>query len=440
MVKIFPLSLLFLASSVSGADFGPRDPASDESQAITVPLGGNAFLVSGPESNRISKTGISNWTDKKTVYHVFVHTAGAESINVSLRIETQEERSRIKVKIGDTEEKVTIRKNTAGEIEVGDFKFAPGYQKIEFSGLSKSGDQFARITDVILRSEDDIDPKYVKTNDNNSFYWGRRGPSVHLSYPVPEGKDYQWFYSEVTVPEGEDARGSFFMANGFGEGYFGFQVNSDTERRILFSVWSPFATDNPAKVPEEKRIVLLRKGKHVYSGEFGNEGSGGQSYLRFNWEAGTTYQFLNSVKPDGNGNTIYTGYFYAPEVGEWQIIASFKRPKTETWYQRPHSFLENFNPEFGYRERKAYYDNQWIRSTDGEWTELTEARFTGDTIATIGYRMDYAGGAEADTFYLQNCGFFDEYTPLRSMHSRPAKGHSPAIDFEFLKTLGSRQK
>ena len=30
------------------------------------------------------------------------------------------------------------------------------------------------------------------------------------------------------------------MANGFGEGYFGIQVNGPNERRVLFSVWSPF--------------------------------------------------------------------------------------------------------------------------------------------------------------------------------------------------------
>jgi hypothetical protein len=47
---------------------------------------------------------------------------------------------------------------------------------------------------------------------------------------------------EITVPVGQDPIGSYFMANGFGEGYFGFQVNSKTERRVLFSVWSPFRT------------------------------------------------------------------------------------------------------------------------------------------------------------------------------------------------------
>src|SRR3546814_14463863 len=83
------------------------------------------------------------------------------------------------------------------------------------------------------------------------WYWGRRGPSVHLNYELPPETNAELFYNEVTVPPNADVEGSFFMACGFGEGYFGFQVNSDTERRVLFSVWSPYKTDNPDDIPEE---------------------------------------------------------------------------------------------------------------------------------------------------------------------------------------------
>jgi hypothetical protein len=37
-------------------------------------------------------------------------------------------------------------------------------------------------------------------------------------------QEIEWFYSELTVPEGSDVIGSYFMANGFSEGYFGIQV------------------------------------------------------------------------------------------------------------------------------------------------------------------------------------------------------------------------
>ena len=52
----------------------------------------------------------------------------------------------------------------------------------------------------------------------------------------------------MTIPKNNDVVGSYFMANGFAEGYFGIQVNSETERRILFSVWSPYKTDDPNSI------------------------------------------------------------------------------------------------------------------------------------------------------------------------------------------------
>ena len=134
----------------------------------------------------------------------------------------------------------------------------PGYVKAELRGIKRDGGAFARDPVLLVRSAaPELSVTSVATNDGAMYYWGRRGPSVHLSYSMPADKEVEYAYGEVTVPEGEDAPGSFFMANGFGEGYFGIQVNGPAERRVLFSVWSPFTTDDPSKVPEEDRVVLL---------------------------------------------------------------------------------------------------------------------------------------------------------------------------------------
>jgi hypothetical protein len=242
----------------------------------------------------------------------------------------------------------------------------------------------------------------------------------------------EWFYNEVTVPKGNDVLGSYFMADGFGEGYFGMQVNSATERHILFSVWSPFNTDDPKAIPEDQKIIMLKKGDNVYTGEFGSEGSGGQSYLNYTWKAGNTYKFMVHAKPDGNGRTIYTAYFYAPESDKWQLIASFSRPKTNTYLKHLHSFLENFEPEEGTITREVLFNNQWIRDSNGKWMELNRARFTGDNTAVRGYRMDYAGGSQGDSFYLKNCGFFNRYTSRNTFFIRPPGNKQPDIDLNKL--------
>ena len=112
---------------------------------------------------------------------------------------------------------------------------------------------------------------------------------MNIGYVVPQDCDVEYFYNEAFVPEGEDALGTYAMACGFAEGYFGMQVNSPTERRVLFSVWSPFDTDDPKSVPAGSRVVPVRKGEGVRIGEFGNEGAGGQGFLRSPVRAGAGF-------------------------------------------------------------------------------------------------------------------------------------------------------
>ena len=45
----------------------------------------------------------------------------------------------------------------------------------------------------------------------------------------------------------------------------------------------PFKTDNPKEIPDDHKITLNKVGQQVKTGEFGNEGSGGQSYMKYNW-------------------------------------------------------------------------------------------------------------------------------------------------------------
>jgi hypothetical protein len=398
-----------------------------------IPLGGNVYQTKGVQKEEIKEEGLLTWQNHESEFSVYFRSSQGTEAVLELDLLQQVGASRIAVELNGKSHEVSLKSGEAGLLRVGKVSLLTGYNEVKLRGVQKSGSDFAKIKALRIRFEGALLLDFVKDNIDNRFYWGRRGPSVHLSYTAPSEPNFKWFYNEMTVLEGEDPVGSYFMVNGFAEGYFGIQVNSPTERRILFSVWSPFVTDNPNAIPEDQKIKLLKKGEGVYTGEFGNEGSGGQSYLRYNWKSGTTYRFLNSVEPDGNGNTIYTAFFFAPEVGEWRLIASFLRPKTDTWYKRPHSFLENFIPESGRIARRVFYDNQWMADSRGNWVELTEAKFTGDDIARRGYRKDFAGGSDSGKFYLKNGGFFDQSNDLQSMHQRPVQGKKPGIDLEKLK-------
>lgn len=399
-----------------------------------IPSGGNSWVVSDLAQNEhmISADGVHNWTDLDSVIRTWFKTSAAGKIFVGLNMKSPDGKSVIKVTVGkERKEKQII--NTAYEnVEIGEFHIEkPGYHYIEIQGVKKSSSSVGNVKAVLIGGPA---TKGEVTCVKDDFYFGRRGPSVHLSYETPLNKEIVWFYNEITVEENEDVTGSFFMANGFSEGYFGMQVNSESERRVLFSVWSPYETQDPNEIPDDYKIILLDKGQGVTTGEFGNEGSGGQSYKVFNWKAGTTYRFLLKGEPSENNSTDFTAYFYAPEENKWQLIACFRRPYTDTYLTRLHSFLENFKTETGFISRTGKYSNQWAYDKQGNWHELTKASFTADATARKGVRLDYSGGAEGNVFFMKNCGFFDETTAMDSNHRRAANNIAPNIDFSELET------
>ncbi|MFT3751159.1 MAG: DUF3472 domain-containing protein [Agriterribacter sp.] len=404
----------------------------DGDTTITVPAGGNTWCVQC-DGDVIDNKGIQRWAQQETTFETYVRVNKTGSLKVGIHAKTDKE-SVLRVTIAGSSKNITVKGTSFKVYNAGIFEIMDtGYIKIVVCGKQKQGAYFADISAFELSGAViNEHSAFVKNNEGNFFYWGRRGPSVHLNYSFADSIKAEWFYNEMTVPENQDVVGSYFMANGFGEGYFGMQVNSASERRILFSVWSPFSTDDPKNIPQDKRITLLKKGERVHAGEFGNEGSGGQSYLHYNWKAGITYKFLLHGLPDGNDNTVYTAYFFAPEKDEWMLIASFKRPKTDTYLKRLHSFLENFIPEQGNKTRKVLFGNQWVCDDAGKWIELVNALFTFDNTAAKKYRMDYAGGIEDGRFYLKNCGFFAGYTLYKSLFLRKAGMKIPEIDFKKL--------
>lgn len=429
------MRLLSICMSILAIICTAAGNATAQATDIHIPVGGNCFLTStGVTEDNVAEDGIADWKDTGSVFTIYVWSENACTVKPGIDLSVPDGNSTILVRTDHESYSLQVS-GTAFHTVFADgiLQLQPGYNSIHLQGLYKTGKQFALVKQLVITTNaPDSNFHFVRENTGNRFYWGRRGPSVHLSYDTPKDKKITWLYTELTVPEGSDAEGSYFMANGFNEGYFGMQVNSPAERRVLFSVWSPFTTDDPAAIPADEKIVLLKKGKQVHTGEFGDEGSGGQSYLVYPWKAGNTYRFLVQATPDNKGATIYTAYFYAPEENIWRLIASFQRPKTSTHLTKLHSFLENFIDTNGFLSRRCLYGNQWAVDTDGKWHELTRALFTGDDIAKVQYRMDYAGGADSTVFYLKNGGFTNHTVQLKQYFTRKPTGNPPTIDFTQL--------
>lgn len=403
-------------------------PTVAQSESV-VTLSGNAYVTSGSTASiDEGNCAIRNWNDKETVISFYFKAEKCGKMNVALQAKGK---SRIEVSLLGKKKKVTLDSDNLERIELGTFKVkAPGYIKMDIRGLKiKEGEDFGSVAAVYVGG--DVAPVVCVAPDF-STHFGRRGPSVHMGYVLPN-ENIEWFYNEVVVPEEGDIPSSYYMACGFGQGYFGMQNNTPYKRRVLFSVWSPYETDNAAEIPDSLRVVLLKKGEGVTVQDFGNEGSGGQSFMHYDWKAGERCRFLMGVKPDGNGNTVYTAYFFDNNMGKWRLVASFRRPKISTWYTGAHSFLENFNPVMGYINRKACYGNQWARTADGRWLPVTQARFTCDATGHHRHRLDYTGGVEGETFFLSMGGFFDDYMKSGTRFERVGNTtEAPDIDFSTL--------
>jgi hypothetical protein len=443
MKKIFYLPFVALITTFycySSNDNIGRNSVLNENFVYNIPLAGNAYS-SNPfaNTNTITEIGIENWSNSQEYFTAYFRISEPGNLELSLTNNAVKSlgKSTLEFTINGLSKKIQFDEANKNHYPIGTWKInKAGYVAVIIKGITKEKSTFPSISSLTVTthlSKEKI--AFVQDKGASYFYWSKRGPYVVLSYPIQEDINYEWFYNEVTVPKGSDFVGSYFATSGCSEAYFGMQVNSDVERRILFSVWSPFTTDNPQTIPESKRVQLLKKGEGVTVGEFGGEGSGGQSYFKYNWKAGSTYKFLLHAIPQPNNFTRYSAYFFAPESNEWKLIASFSRPETQTYLKGLYSFLENFMPEQGNLTREVFFDNQWVCDQKGNWTEINKAQFMSQDIGQVGNtgdRMDFSGGVKNQSFFLKHCGFFDSDTPKTTVFKRPLANKKPIIDFAKL--------
>ncbi len=421
-----------------------------ETNSIEIPLQGNTYVTECDGTNFISSASgiidthsgeLKSWNDENTVISLYfkLGKAGPFVLSVDATAGKVGDKSTLRFSMDGQQHTIGIHGGGPEMYTVGEFIAKdPGYVKIDIQGLKRTGADFGKIRKFAIEGQATTgENHYVPSDKLSDCYWYRRGPSVHMNYELPEA-DIEYFYNEAIIPEGHDVHGTYFMLTGFGEGYMGIQAIRDGEgnnaNKVLFSVWSPYSTDNPNEIPDSLHVKILKRGEGVTAQNFGNEGSGKQSFMHFPWEAGKTYRTLVRVQPDGKGNTIYTGYF-GDDKGNWYMLSKLLRPATDTYYRRPHSFLECFIPETSINTRSVVFKNQWARDKDGTWHEITKATFTCDGTGRAGVRTDLYGGVQDNSFILQNCGFFNETTGFRSKFNRNPEGNIPQIDFDAINAL-----
>lgn len=390
---------------------------------VVVP-GATAYLIPDSGGARVSADrGISHWTNPETtvVWYGDIKQQGTLNAKLNLIVPDAKQVSmRLTVARQGTAKGVsheaTSSKEASTTIDFGTFEITePGYTSFTLTVASRLP-RGTQVSDLVL------DGPAIKDAHFN-LKPRRNAASVHLSYPIERGTEVSAFYCEMTGLE--DPIWSYYMACGWHRGYFGMQVNSPTERRIIFSVWdSGNEGIDRNKVADKDRVTLVGKGEDVYSGDFGNEGTGGHSHLKFLWKTGEKQRFLVTAEPVSKTHTVYSGHYYRPDLKKWMLISSWKAPKEGGYMRGLYSFSENFVGRNGHVVRKALYGNQWIRLSDGTWKEITTAKFSHDGTGKSD-RLDRFMGLEDNQFFLSHGGFVDGFTKYGTPFDRPASGESP---------------
>jgi hypothetical protein len=400
-----------LALSLSPAPAQLRIPAS------------TAYLEPDVDGARVSaRSGITGWKDPalRVLWFGQLRHPGSLEALVALQLpEGTTSRLRLTVAGQSRDTLVTGHGTNAVLAAFGRFQIpAPGYERFCLESLNERGQPSGDLKALLLDGPATQDAHF-------NLQPRRNAASVHLVYPVPKETQVEAFYCELTGLE--DPLWTYYMACGWHRGYFGMQVNSPTERRIIFSVWdSGKEAVDRNKVGEEDRVRLVAKGEGVDAGDFGNEGTGGHSHWVYPWKTGEKQRFFVTARPTDPSHTVYSGYYFHPEKQRWVLISSWKAPKDGGYLHGLYSFSENFGGSNGHLLRRARFGNQWIRTAQGEWTELTTATFSHDPTGKAD-RLDRFMGVEQGEFFLSQGGFIPGFTRYGDKFTRPASGHTPEI-------------
>jgi hypothetical protein len=380
-----------------------------------------AYLDPDVEGARVSaRRGVTGWTDPtlKVLWFGEFKNSGRLNCTLALRLpEGATSKLRLTVAGQAHEASATGAGSDVSTADFGSFDIPQaGYQRFTLESLNPAGQPFGDLDALVLDGPTVQDAHFNLKSRRNAA-------SVHLFYPVDRDTKVQAFYCEMTGLE--DPVWTYYMACGWHRGYFGMQVNSPTERRIIFSVWdSGNEAVDRSKVGDENRVKLVAKGDGVYAGDFGNEGTGGHSHWKYMWKTGEKQRFFVTAQPTDATHTTYSGYYFHPEKKQWILISSWNAPKEGGYLRGLYSFSENFGGSNGHLRRKALYGNQWIRTADGRWIELTTASFSHDPTGKAD-RLDRFMGLENGQFFLSHGGFVPGFTAYGEKFTRPALGSAP---------------
>ncbi|WP_373280232.1 DUF5077 domain-containing protein [Marinifilum fragile] len=186
MLKQF-LNLLILGSCIVASISACGKSSQEENKktpvdyTISVPIAGNSWVINHTNLNSemITENGVSNWNNKESVIRTWFWVERAGEIQLGVRAKNASGESKVMFSFNNENKEIKLSNSDFSKLAIGSFTVAKsGYYYVDVKGVEKSGTTFGTFTDILIGGEVTSKPVICVKDD---FYWGRRGPSVHLA-------------------------------------------------------------------------------------------------------------------------------------------------------------------------------------------------------------------------------------------------------------------
>src|SRR5882757_6837047 len=121
--------------------------------SLTVSMGGNAFVTTlapgGVET--VTTTTLANWTNANSIFSAYFRLGNTGSLTVKVKAKVASGSSVIKLTINGVAFNVSMSGTAFTTYNVGTVNItSPGYVKVNFQGVSKTGSYYADVSDLII--------------------------------------------------------------------------------------------------------------------------------------------------------------------------------------------------------------------------------------------------------------------------------------------------
>lgn len=191
-----------------------------------------------------------------------------------------------------------------------------------------------------------------------------------------------------------------------GGAYAGLQCTNDGMMAIM-SFWEINCYDSSGEKIVLRASRIYPRGK---TNTFGNEGSGTNCIMPYEWESGTWYRMaLHCWDDPETGNTFVGQWICDLTTGEWTLISYFDTKLCGAYFcGRMSQFMENYDDSSYNLVRSFRYKNIYVREADsGNWCSLDSSYLSIDN--WYGNKKgSYIFGAEPWFFWGAVCGLGED--------------------------------